>query len=207
MASISVAGDSSGSITIAAPAVAGSGTLTLPVATDTLAGIAATQTLTNKTLTSPTITGATITVAATAAPAFSAYMGSALSYSSNTNTKLPMNTEEWDTASAFDSTTNYRFTPLVAGYYQVNICVQTNTSQNYVWAFMYKNGTIYKTGTAITTQGTAALSVRGTVNAIVYLNGSTDYIESYGYFGNGGAGTTMTGLEYCYFQAAMVRSA
>ena len=57
MASISVAGDSSGSITIAAPAVAGSGTLTLPVATDTLAGIAATQTLTNKTLTAPVLSG------------------------------------------------------------------------------------------------------------------------------------------------------
>ena len=56
MSSISVAGDTSGSITIAAPAVAGSGTLTLPVATDTLAGIAATQTLTNKTLTSPVLT-------------------------------------------------------------------------------------------------------------------------------------------------------
>ena len=55
MASISVAGDSSGSITIAAPAVAGSGTLTLPVATDTLAGIAATQTLTNKTLVAPAL--------------------------------------------------------------------------------------------------------------------------------------------------------
>ena len=55
MASISVAGDSSGSITIAAPAVAGSGTLTLPVATDTLAGIAATQTLTNKTLGAGTV--------------------------------------------------------------------------------------------------------------------------------------------------------
>ena len=50
MASVSISGDTSGSITIAAPAVAGSGTLTLPVATDTLAGIAATQTLTNKTL-------------------------------------------------------------------------------------------------------------------------------------------------------------
>ena len=55
MSSISVAGDSSGSITIAAPAVAGSGTLTLPVATDTLAGIAATQTLTNKTLVAPAL--------------------------------------------------------------------------------------------------------------------------------------------------------
>ena len=55
MSSISVAGDTSGTITIAAPAVAGSGTLTLPVATDTLAGIAATQTLTNKTLVAPAL--------------------------------------------------------------------------------------------------------------------------------------------------------
>lgn len=42
MSSISVAGDVSGAITIAAPAVAGSGTLTLPVATDTLVGKATT---------------------------------------------------------------------------------------------------------------------------------------------------------------------
>ena len=57
MSSIAIAGNTSGSISISAPDVSGSNTLTLPVATDTLAGIAATQTLTNKTLTSPALSG------------------------------------------------------------------------------------------------------------------------------------------------------
>ena len=56
MSSIVVAGDTSGSITISAPAVSGSNTLSLPAVTDTLVGKATTDTLTNKTLTSPTLT-------------------------------------------------------------------------------------------------------------------------------------------------------
>ena len=55
MSSVVISGDTSGAITLAAPAVAGSNTLTLPVGTDTLVGLAATQTLTNKTLTNPVI--------------------------------------------------------------------------------------------------------------------------------------------------------
>ena len=56
-----MSGSTSGTITLAATAVAGSNTLTLPAATDTLVGKATTDTLTNKTLTLPTIggTGAT----------------------------------------------------------------------------------------------------------------------------------------------------
>jgi len=53
-------GSTSGTLTIAAPAVAGTNTITFPAATDTVATLAATQTLTNKTLTSPTITGAVV---------------------------------------------------------------------------------------------------------------------------------------------------
>jgi hypothetical protein len=56
MASVSISGDVSGAISIAAPLVAGSGTLTLPTGTDTLVGKATTDTLTNKTLTSPVLT-------------------------------------------------------------------------------------------------------------------------------------------------------
>jgi hypothetical protein len=50
-------GDTSGATRLNAAAVAGSTTLTLPAATDTLVGKATTDTLTNKTLTAPTITG------------------------------------------------------------------------------------------------------------------------------------------------------
>ena len=56
MSALVVAGDVSGSCTLQAPSAAGSTVLTLPViAADTLAGIAATQTLTNKTLVAPAL--------------------------------------------------------------------------------------------------------------------------------------------------------
>ena len=55
MSSVVVSGDTSGSITISAPAISGTNTLTLPAVTDTLVGLAATQTLTNKTLTAPAL--------------------------------------------------------------------------------------------------------------------------------------------------------
>jgi hypothetical protein len=54
------AGSTSGSTTVQATAVAGTTTLTLPAATDTLVGKDTTDTLTNKTLTSPTLNTPTI---------------------------------------------------------------------------------------------------------------------------------------------------
>ncbi len=78
MSAIVVAGDTSGSITIAAPAVAGSGTLTLPTGTDTLIGKATTDTLTNKSIAATQLTG---TIAAAALPA-----GSVLQVVSTTKT-------------------------------------------------------------------------------------------------------------------------
>jgi len=57
LGSIKMFGSTSGDATIQPAAIAGTSTvLTLPAATDTLAGIAATQTLTNKTITNPTVT-------------------------------------------------------------------------------------------------------------------------------------------------------
>jgi hypothetical protein len=57
VASLGFSGSTSGTTTLQATAVAGTNTLSLPPTTsDTLVGVAASQTLTNKTLTSPTIT-------------------------------------------------------------------------------------------------------------------------------------------------------
>jgi hypothetical protein len=71
--SIGFGGSTSGTTTVQATAVAGTNTLSLPATTsDTLVGLAATQTLTNKTLTSPKVnlafnaqTGTTYTLVAT----------------------------------------------------------------------------------------------------------------------------------------------
>jgi hypothetical protein len=52
---IDLSGSTSGTTTLQATAVAGTTTLTLPAATDTLVGKATTDTLTNKTLTSPVL--------------------------------------------------------------------------------------------------------------------------------------------------------
>jgi hypothetical protein len=60
MSSVVISGNTSGTITLDAPAVAGTTVLTLPATTGNIVTDSATQTLTNKTLTSPTITGALV---------------------------------------------------------------------------------------------------------------------------------------------------
>jgi hypothetical protein len=66
MAIITISGNTSGSISLSAPDISGSNTLTLPVATDTLIGKATTDTLTNKSIAASQLTG---TIAASALPA------------------------------------------------------------------------------------------------------------------------------------------
>ena len=53
-------------------------------------------------------------------PAFRAYNVAVQNISNATWTKVQLTTELFDTNSNFDNSTNYRFTPTVAGYYQFN---------------------------------------------------------------------------------------
>jgi hypothetical protein len=208
MAKLILNGSTSGSVTLESPAVSGTTTLTLPTTTDTLIGKTTIDTLTNKTLTSPTITGATITVASTANPTFSAYFNGSLTMTSAyTAYKMTCETEQWDTNSNYDNATNYRFTPTVAGYYQVNAAVSI-TSTNTAHALLYKNGALYCSGNPATNSSLARIPSQ--IAMIVYMNGSTDYLELYGQSPSAGqviAAYSIDSKLSTYFNAALIRSA
>ena len=149
-----------------------------------------------------TINSTGIVMASNTAPAFSAYQSSSQTLTSNTYTKIQFQTEEFDTNNNFDSTTNYRFTPTVAGYYQVTGGLTPGAVVCGVFVQIYKNGSTYKQ--IFTMQSTATCN-GGFGSALVYLNGSSDYVELYGYLTTGQVVTASASTTY--FQAAFVRSA
>jgi hypothetical protein len=160
--------------------------------------LAGPSTNSNQTITIPDATG-TMMVSGNM-PAFSAYKATSQTISTSVATKMVMDTEEFDTNNCFDSTTNYRFTPTVAGYYQVIVQLTPTTATTVAWAYIYKNGTAVKQNiTFATNTGT-------NVVAIIFMNGSTDYLEFYGYL-TGVTPATVGGSTWTYFQASMVRSA
>ena len=113
--------------------------------------------------------------------------------------KIQMDTEDFDLGGYYD-TSNYRFTPLVEGYYYVTAGVSLTGTQT-IQARIYKNGAIHRIGSAI---GTGAFGYNpATVTNIVYLNGSTDYVELYAVSSSGGV-STATGGAQSYFQAMLV---
>ena len=152
----------------------------------------------NTNLTYPS-TGGTVMVSGNQ-PAFSAYLNTSQTLSAYTFTKITLNAEEYDTANAFDSTTNYRFTPQVAGYYQFNAAWTAGTAGTNMTVAIYKNGSEAKRGQNV--QASAAIM---TVSCLIYMNGSTDYAEFYATTQLGQAGAT--GSNLTYFQGILVRSA
>ena len=158
----------------------------IAIAGDTTGNLAFQTSAGTYTQTMPNVTG-TVMVSGNM-PAFSAYLATTQTPTVNVITKITLNTKEFDTASAFDSTTNYRFTPLVAGYYQINTQVSgtaSTTSPTSIWTYIYKNGAIYRS-TNINT--TATITGGTTFSVVLYLNGSTDYIELYGQLRNSTGG-------------------
>jgi hypothetical protein len=156
----------------------------------------------------PVLPAASIPQAALAAgvagtgPAFSAYVGTNQTISNNTNTKIQFTAENFDTNSNFDSSTNYRFTPTVAGYYQLNCNIALGGA--YAQAQIWKNGALYLNGPQITIAYTGGSTA---VSALIYLNGSTDYVEFYAFQASGSSQTLYSPSINSQCSGSMVRGA
>lgn len=153
-----------------------------------------------------TLTGG-LTVGATAAPAFSARNSTNQTLTNNTLTKVALQTEEFDTNNNFDSTTNYRFTPTVAGYYQINgqVKIENNSNAGTLVCTIFKNGSDYKESQSTVRSGSNTSAGCGSV---IYFNGSTDYVELYVNQVTTATATLISnGTIATWFNGAFVRSA
>ncbi len=120
-------------------------------------------------------------------PAFEANLSADQSLVDAASTKVQFNTEVFDTDSAYDNVTNYRFTPQVAGKYFVytNLQMEVNAeSIEYLYLTIKKNGSDYfvlEANPANTS--TQAEPIYAGIS--IDLNGSSDYIEIFGTIAHG----------------------
>jgi hypothetical protein len=114
-------------------------------------------------------------------PTFSAYIGTSTTTTATSGvwTKVAYDAKEWDTNNNY-STSNYRFTPTVAGYYLINATLSSSggnaSGDRQNTLAIYKNGAAYRNGT-ISPINTQLDTFQ--VTSVVYFNGSTDYVEIY----------------------------
>jgi len=103
-----------------------------------------------------------------------------------TVTKVQFTTEDWDIGGYFDNSTNYRWTPLVQGYYLINLSVRLNSSVDTFdrIVYIYKNGAVHSVSRTRMTGGGTNKEI-GLSNTLctdyVYLDGVDDYVEGYVY--------------------------
>ena len=143
---------------------------------------------------------------ASTGPAFSATRTTTQTFSDSTFTKLQVNTETFDTNSNYDSTTNYRFTPTIEGYYQINGNITfAGASAGYVQVAIFKNGGLFINGSGI--PNNTSVGGMATASSVIFLNGSTDYVEFYAWQNSGGSLGLLTGTGRNTFSGCMVRGA
>ncbi len=116
-------------------------------------------------------------------PAFNVYLNTLQLLTSGNYAKILFDAANFDTASAFDLTTNHRFQPSVAGYYQINLSVRLSTN-----AVASSSGIeIRKTGNALAqnylyaTASSASSPGTLSTSCLIYLNGTTDYVEGWAF--------------------------
>ncbi len=137
-------------------------------------------------------------------PVFSIVQGASQSIPAAVETKVNLDTLQFDNFNYWDSA-NHRWNPKIAGYYQVNGAVMiannpTLANGNILFSIIYKNGGAHARGTMTTPD--AANYAQSNTSCIVYLNGTSDYVELWVYSESGHA--TNAGTPYVYMSCVLV---
>ena len=133
-------------------------------------------------------------------PSFSAKLSSDQTISASAYTKIQFNSEQWDTNDAYDATTNYRFTPGIAGKYRINSTVMLQniaTAGNRIQYAIYKNGSFFA---MVGDDGPSTASGADptlTISIDIEFN-TTDYVEMWIYH-NSGTGSKDISSAYSFF--------
>jgi hypothetical protein len=121
-------------------------------------------------------------------------------------TKLTMDVESFDTDQCFDTSTS-RFQPNVAGYYQINFsgsAVLSSGSPLDISISLVVNGSLIIATARL--YGVGGDFGNYSFSRIVYMNGSTDYLELFGLGGGGGTVIVITGGAAGFqFSGSLVR--
>jgi hypothetical protein len=139
-------------------------------------------------------------------PAFEANLSSSQTgLTSSTWTKMQFNTERFDTDNMYDNSTNYRFTPTVAGKYHTylfgDIFSDTLYQANVFNVAIYKNGSLLYYAPNNSNPSYYENERTVSLTATIDMNGTSDYLEGYARVSTGSGTWSIGGASYSYFGA------
>lgn len=175
---------------------------TMPTGTaDTVALIGATQTFAAKTLDSSCSLSGPGVVSFGSWPIFSVHNNAVgVTLTASAWTKLTWSSEEFDVGATFASN---KFTPAIAGYYQLNFSVYVAglVAGKLAQVAVYKNGTVHKVGGYQYQQTTGDMAMNGSV---VVSSDADDYFEIFVYHNDTVDRNTSGSAENTYFNGSRV---
>jgi hypothetical protein len=125
----------------------------------------------------------------TMTPAFAATQANT-GFTASADSKIAFATEIFDTDNCYDNSTNYRFTPTTAGKYFVfaNIAFDADSAYSRHQIKIYKNGShIARSQLRFVNNEFQNADTNTAINYVVDMNGSSDYLEIYGFLDQNGA--------------------
>lgn len=139
---------------------------------------------------------------------FSVYASTGTVLGASVTGKVILNSEHFDTNNNFDSTTNYRYSAPVTGFYFVTATVQVaaggSSAVGNSTGMIFKNGTEFKRGQMIVGSGNTLTLPTAQITDLIQL-AAGDYIELFAYNGDAGSSrTTGLGSNITYMSGFLV---